>query len=113
VFRFVANQNLSRFEDQLRIEGDLSKRYLLRKLLVEEVDRFADRSERLQMAERHIEACNAHISRQKLLVQRLSDGGNPARIREAKRVLINLLELRDLYETAREVVADGGKRSLI
>src|ERR1044072_1741054 len=41
MFRFVADQNVSRFEDRLRSESDSAKRYLLRTLLIEEEDRFA------------------------------------------------------------------------
>ena len=103
MFRFVADQNVSRFEDRLRSESDSAKRYLLRTLLIEEEDRFAAGSERLQMAERHIEACNVHISKQKVLLQRLNGTGDPAQLREAKRLLINLLELRDIYESVRQV----------
>lgn len=103
MFRFVASQNLSRFEDQLRTEKDLSKKYLLRKLLVEEEDRFGAGAERSQMAGQHIETCNLYISKQKLLVQKLNGNGDPAQLREAKRLLINLLELRDLYENIRQV----------
>ena len=102
MFRFVASQNLSRFEDQLRTEKDLSKKYLLRKLLVEEEDCFGAGAERSQMASQHIETCNVYISKQKLLVQKLNGNGDPAQLREAKRLLINLLELRDLYESIRQ-----------
>jgi len=102
MFRFVASQNLNRFEDQLRTEKDLSKKYLLRKLLVEEEDQFAAGVERSQMAGQHIETCNVYISKQKLLVQKLNGNGDPAQLREAKRLLINLLELRDLYESIRQ-----------
>jgi|SRR5689334_14892478 hypothetical protein len=102
MFRFVVSQNLSRFEDQLRTEKDVSKKYLLRKLLVEEVDHFAAGAERSQVAGQHIETCNIYISEQKLLVQRLNGNGDPAHLREAKRLLINLLELRDLYESIRQ-----------
>jgi hypothetical protein len=64
--------------------------------------RLAAGAERSQVAGQHIETCNIYISEQKLLVQRLNGNGDPAHLREAKRLLINLLELRDLYESIRQ-----------
>jgi hypothetical protein len=81
-------------------------------LLVEEINRFAAGSERSQLAERHIAACNLHIAKQKVQVEKLNGGGNTVPLREAKRILINLLELRELYEKAHDVIADGAARSL-
>jgi hypothetical protein len=74
--RFVSGSNISRFVDQLRIETNHARRQMLRRLLIEEENRFGVMEERLAMIERHISDGAACIARQTEIVARLKRDGD-------------------------------------
>ena len=82
---------INKSEDRLETEPGLARERSCENLLIQVC------TERSQMTERHIEKFNDLISKQKMLID-LNGTGDPVQLREAKLLLINLQELRELYE---------------
>jgi hypothetical protein len=73
-WRFVRDQNVSRFLSRLEDEPDEGRRETLRKLLISEEDMFGSLSERLRRVEGHIATVKANIARQQQLTRTVASG---------------------------------------
>jgi len=94
--QFVGDLNVARFVEKLWSERDPDTRVSLKKLLVEEEDKFGRRAERLSNLQRYIVEGNRRIASQKSLIRRLSASGHD--IRMAEITLSNLMEIQGLFE---------------
>jgi hypothetical protein len=94
--QFVCDLNVKRFAEKLQSERDPDMRMSLKKLLIEEEDKFAQSVERLDKVRRHIDEGNQRISSQKSLIERLSTNDHDTRL--AERTLGNLVEIQRLFE---------------
>jgi fructose-bisphosphate aldolase class 1 len=93
--RFVSEQNISRFVDQLRRESKAVRQNTLKRLLIEEENRFAAAAERLQVVDKNIVDGAARIASQARVVSRLKSNGHDAR--EAERTLQNFEMIQGLF----------------
>src|SRR5579871_4404113 len=108
VGRFVSDSNINRFVDQLRAERHPARQDMLRRLLVEEEDRFAATEERLALVERHISEGAARIARQIEIVAKCKrDGAESA---TAEGVLQTSRMIQALFEKFRAVVCEARER---
>jgi hypothetical protein len=94
--QFIFDLNVTRFVERLRSEYDSDMRGILKKLLIEEEDRFAQSVERLNNVVRYIDGGNRRIASQKSLIRRLKDNGHDTRLAEI--TLTNLAEIQTLFE---------------
>jgi len=83
VDRYASDGNIALFVDQIQWESDPARRERLKRLLIEEVNRFGASEERLGMVERHIKRGEAIIARQAHLVASLKSKGDDASAAEA------------------------------
>lgn len=74
--RFVHNQNLERYITLLDSEPDEPARDAIRRLLIEEEDRFGVVRERLETAEAHIAKLRQRMHRQVDLIDQLNAAGS-------------------------------------
>ena len=111
VDNFVHEQNVLRFSERLETENDQTARVQLTKLLLDEENKFAASSERLDRADRHIAKCKQHIARQYSLIDKLKMDGHD--IAPAERLLRNLMELHDLFVGYRRQVATALARTTL
>jgi hypothetical protein len=103
--RFVSEANIARFVDQLRIETNPARRDMLRRLLIEEEDRFGVTEERLEMVDRHIMDGAACIARQaEVVAKRKRDGVECANV---ERALQTSKMIQALFEDFRIAVCEG------
>jgi hypothetical protein len=93
--RFVCDGNIANFANRLRKEHDPAKQETLKRLLIEEEDRFGATVERLRVLERYIADGSALIIRQADLVAKLDGDGRDAR--EAQRALRNFHMVQRLF----------------
>jgi hypothetical protein len=93
--RFVGDSNIANFVDRLATERDSAKRETLKRLLLEEENRFGATDERLSMAERHLTNGQALIVRQVNLIAKLD--GNGRDTGEARRTLQNFEIVQSLF----------------
>jgi hypothetical protein len=100
--RFVGEQNISRFVDQLRRESKAVRQDTLKRLLIEEENRFAAAVERLQIVDRNIVDGAARIASQARVVSQLKSNGRDAR--EAERTLQNFEMIQGLFISYRSHV---------
>jgi hypothetical protein len=107
--RFVSDLNVARFVDRLQLESDPAKRTSLRRLLIEEEDRFGSRAERLSDVQRHLAEGSRRIALQKALIENLIAKGQDVRL--AERTLSNLFEIQRILEQYRQVVLNGIDRN--
>jgi hypothetical protein len=94
--QFIFDLNVTRFVERLRSEYDSDMRGMLKKLLIEEEDRFAQSVERLNNVARYIDGGNRRIASQKSLIRRLKDNGYDTQLAET--TLSNLAEIQTLFE---------------
>jgi hypothetical protein len=107
--RFVSGANISRFVDQLRIETNHARGQMLRRLLIEEENRFGVTEERLEMVERQIIDGAACIARQtEILATRKRNGDECA---NAERALQRSKMIQALFENFRDRVCEARERS--
>lgn len=91
---------------RLRSYGDSAQvGIVLRRLLVEEEERFGRYAERLDIADHHIALAGSRITDQKQRVEILKEKGLDTA--EAERLLRNMLGLRDLLVAARKAWAES------
>ena len=93
--QFVSEQNIARFVDQLRRELNAVRQDTLKRLLLEEENRFAAAAARLQMVDRNILDGAARIANQARLVSELKSNGRDAR--EAERILRTFEMIQGLF----------------
>jgi hypothetical protein len=95
--QFVCDLNVKRFVEKLRSERDPDMRMSLKKVLVEEEDKFGRSTERVRNVERYIAKGSRRIASQKeSLVERLKANGRDIRL--AERTLNNLVEIQRLFQ---------------
>jgi hypothetical protein len=80
--RFVSDANIARFVDQLRTETTPARQLVLRRLLVEEENRFSATEECLATVDRHISDGAACIVRQTEIVAKLKRNGGECALAE-------------------------------
>jgi hypothetical protein len=96
---FVHRQNLLRYVDILEHEPTGDRRLMVRRLLIEEEDRFGTVAQRLNEAEAHIAEAGIRIHRQQDLVARLKADGRDASA--AEELLTHFLNIAELFEQHR------------
>jgi hypothetical protein len=94
--QFVCDLNVKKFAEKLRSERDPDMRTSLKKLLVEEENKFAHSAERLNRILRYIDEGNDRIASQKSLIERLRTNDHDTRL--AERTLGNLVDIQRLFE---------------
>ncbi len=102
--QFTSAQNVIMFVDMLRTEGDPTKRNTIKSLLLEEVNKFANRSEQLRHLEHQITVCRGHIIAQHKLIDRLRVNGSDCQA--AERLLSTLSDLLHLFRYLRQTLVD-------
>ena len=96
--KFILEQNLLRFSSRLPSEADPATRQTLRRLLIEEEDRYGKLNERLERAEMLILSWQGHVQRQQALVASLKlDGRDPSRADELLRSMRESLAIFERY----------------
>ena len=103
--RFISDENIARFVDQLRIEANPNREEMLKRLLVEEENRFGATEERLGMVERQLSDGAAHIIRQTCIVAKLKCNGGDSAI--AERALRASEMIQALFENFRAVICES------
>ncbi len=107
--RFIHRENVGNYLDQLRREFDPAKRTTLRALLIEEMRKFADSSENLDLTDRHLSDCKLRIARQHRIIDDLRLEKRSTA--EAEQVLDNLLDIETLLSTLRSDTVNELTRS--
>jgi hypothetical protein len=97
--QFVFDLNLSRFVDKLRLEHDPDMRETVKRLLIEEENKFGRKRELLIWLERHIGEGRCRIASQNALITKLRANGDDLGLAET--VLSNLVETQSLFEQYR------------
>ena len=107
---FISDQNITRFVAQLRRESNAVRQDTLKRLLIEEEDRFGASVERLHMVERYIADGAAQIARQTRIVSELkSNGGDVA---HAELTLQNSRMIQDLFMSFRASISEAVRAEL-
>ena len=107
--KFAHEQNLSRFVDLLRLETDAARRDVLRRLLIEEEDRFGVNSARLDAIDVYLAEGAARIEQQAVRIVALANQGGDTQ--EALRLLHNLEDIQATLGDCRKVIVDNLDRS--
>lgn len=103
--RFIGDGNISRFVDMLRAESDPVRQDMLRRLLIEEENRFGTAVERLTMAERYLRDGETHISRLARSVHEAKNNGHD--YSRAQRTLELSLAIQELFQEFRSTLHNG------
>jgi hypothetical protein len=111
VVRFVTEQNINRFTDQLYNETDPQKQEVLRNLLLEEENRFGFYSGQLEITQRHLFEVNSRINRQKQLITKMETNGHD--IGQANQFLFLLVEMRTLFDELHASILDRINRNAL
>jgi len=93
---FVCGPQGERFAEKLRSERDLDVRMSLKKLFVEEENKFGRNTERVGNIELHIAEGSRRIALQKSLIERLKANGRDIRL--AGITLNNLVDIQRLFQ---------------
>jgi hypothetical protein len=110
VDRLACDGNILCFSDQLRWETDSARRETLKRLLIEEENRYGATEERLRIAERKLTNGAERIARQRRLIAEMkSENGDTA---SAERTLRTFGMIQDLFERFRDQIYDARKRRL-
>jgi hypothetical protein len=105
--RFV-NGNISCFSDQLRYETIPANQELLKRLLIEEENRFGATDDRLRMVERKLADGAEILARQRRLIAEIqTNGGDSGR---AEQVLVTSETIQHLFEGFRARIHDERER---
>jgi hypothetical protein len=95
--RFVSEQNIGRFVEALSRETDPNRQDTLRRLLIEEENRFGLFAERLELAERLLGDGATRIEEQTRVVESLkAQGADPT---EAERLLRNFVRVQEIFRS--------------
>jgi hypothetical protein len=105
----VGEQNISRFVDEFQTAHDANTRLTLKKLLLEEENKFAFNSEQLVRIQQRINECKARIDLQERLIHKARIKGH--NVAAAERVLDNLVELQEIFWSHHQVVLEAVNRS--
>jgi hypothetical protein len=100
VDRPVCHGNILCFADQLRWETDPARQDTLKRLLIEEENRFGAADERLRIAELKLAEGAERIARQRRLIAELKSGGGDAAV--AERLLRTFEVIQELFERFRD-----------
>jgi hypothetical protein len=103
--RFIGDGNIARFVDMLRAEADPARRETLKRLLIEEINRFGSLTERLAVTERHLRDGEAQISKLTGIVREMK--GNGLDCTRTERTLEVSMMIRALFEELRSIIFDG------
>jgi hypothetical protein len=103
--RFVTDANISRFVAMLRNEADPGRQKMLRRLLIEEANRFGTMAERLTMAERYSRDGESHISKLAAIVHEMK--GNGLDCTRTERTLQLSMMIQELFEEFRSTLLNG------
>lgn len=108
--RFLIEKNVAAFVARFHNEPDPDTRDILRRLLIDEEDKFGYRSEKLEIVERYISDCNSRIAKLRdLKIDRDSRFPTPS---VSAQTLENLMTLAALLEAHRDQLRrqldDGG-----
>lgn len=93
--RFVRDENIRRYENEIRTEADATRRSVLLRLLVEEENRLGWSHEQLAIAEQRITSLNKSVERQLALIDRMAEDGQDTTA--AKDLLLTLRQLLALH----------------
>jgi hypothetical protein len=107
--QFVSDLNVARFLEKLRSERDPSVRASLRRLLVEEGDKFGRSAECLRNVQQYTAEGRHQIEMQKAVIAKLKADGQD--VRPAERALSNLVEIQRIFEEYRQVVLNSIDRN--
>jgi hypothetical protein len=107
--RFVQDRDITTFIELLHAENDSTKRHTLKKLLIEEENKFGSHSDKLDRVERGIEDSQKRITAQDKIIDRLRANGSDCSA--AERVLANFGDLSDLFRGRRQTLLDHLRRT--
>ena len=107
--RFDPEAKVSRFARMLHNATDPAKRARLRQLLVDEENRFAWRSLRLEMIDRRIAEASARIDEQTNKILELHTSGNDTD--EMYRALATSISVLEVFRAFRNSLSDSIDRS--
>lgn len=109
--RFILRRNIDKFHSRLLIEEDPGTRDVLFRLLIEEEDRYGAIEEKIAIIKERIAVSSLLIEKQnEILIKVIKDGEDPA---QANRILLNLVEARELLLRHLCVVERQSESSLI
>jgi hypothetical protein len=94
--QFVCDHNVARFVQRLRSEHNPDTRASVRRLLVEEEDKFGRSAERLVKLQHYITEGIQRIASQEALIRKLRANGQDIGLAEI--TLGNLVEIQTLFE---------------
>jgi hypothetical protein len=100
MLKFVALQNVVRYRAQLNDEIDPAKRFVLKRLLVEEEDRLGATFELLAEVRQAIADCKCRIAELRCLTENIEIDGRAAAVARVR--LEALKDARTLHETYRQ-----------
>jgi hypothetical protein len=109
ICRFVSGANITRFVDQLRSETRPARQEMLRRLLIEEENRFGATEESLAIVERHISDGAASITRQTEIIAKRRREGVECAVAES--ALRTSQMIQALFENLRDRVCEARERS--
>jgi hypothetical protein len=107
VDRPVRHGNILCFADQLRWETDPARQDTLKRLLIEEENRFGAADEHLRIVELRLADGAERIARQRRLIAELKNGAGDAA--SAERLLRTFEMIQDLFERFRDQVYHARK----
>lgn len=106
--RWESDGNISCFADQLRYETNPARQEALKRLLIEEEDRFGANEDRLRMVERKVIDGAEFIVKQKRLIAKMkSNGGDTG---SADCLLRTFETIQELFERFRAHMHDERER---
>jgi hypothetical protein len=109
--KFVNGENVARFAERLYNEPSMATQQVLKRLLLEEENRFGLRSNHLELVQRHINEGAIRIDRQKRLIAEMEAAGHD--VGTAHRTLTNFVSIQELFEQFRTAILAVLDRSAI
>ena len=104
MLEFIGKRNIDLFVSRLETEADTGLRSSVRRLLLEEEDRFGQLSERLEIAAQHLRRGAERIREQRSLVSRLERDGRDAEL--ARQTLGHLEDIQQLFACFQQSLLD-------
>jgi hypothetical protein len=93
--RFIFDENVNRFADQLEVELHPDRRAQLQRLLIIEEDKYGLHEEQLEIASRRLREFEGRIAKQRITIGEC-DGDEEQLLAQA--VLDNMLTTRNLFQ---------------
>ncbi|MEX6508439.1 hypothetical protein [Jiella sp. M17.18] len=106
---FIIQQNIELFVRRLEIEDAPNRRSQLRRMLVEEENRFGQLTEQLQMLEDNRQKAARRLEAQRELIKRLAGDGKDTSL--ARRTLENFEDIARLFDAHRETIVAAMERT--